>query len=67
MRGVQRDTTIDLHKRDFLSKLDRARDPINSIKLAGHHQRISVKKNALEETFETVDGRALMNLLEYGE
>lgn len=67
MTGGKRDTTIFLSRKDFLSKLDRARDPINSIKLAGHHQRISVKRNELEETFNTVDGRTLMNILEYGE
>jgi len=47
--------------------LNKASSPINSIKLAGHVQKISVKRNDLENIFETVDGRALMDLLEYGE
>jgi hypothetical protein len=54
-------------KQIFLFKLDRASYPINSLKLAGHHQTISVKKGEMEEVFRTYDGRALMNLLEYGE
>ena len=67
MTGGTKDTTINLEKQDFLFRLDRASSPINSIKLAGHYQKISVMRNGLEDTFETVDGRALMNLLEYGE
>ena len=67
MTGGKRDTTISITKRDFLFKLDRASSPINAIKYAGHYQRISVKRNGLEDTFETVDGRTLMTLLEYGE
>lgn len=67
MTGGNRDTTINLAKKDFLFKLDKASYPINSMKLAGHHQKLSVTRNGLEETFETVDGRTLMTLLEYGE
>jgi hypothetical protein len=67
MTGGTKDTIINLAKNDFLFKLDRASYPINSTKLAGHHQKISVKRNGLEETFETVEGRTLMDLLEYGE
>jgi hypothetical protein len=67
MTGGQSDTIINLERKNFLFKLDRASYPINSMKLAGHYQRISIKRNGLEETFETIDGRALMNLLEYGE
>jgi len=63
----KRDTIINLTKTDFLFKLDKASSPLNSIKLAGHHQIISIKRNELEQTFETVDGRTLMSLLEYGE
>jgi hypothetical protein len=67
MMGNKRDTTIILEKRDFLFKLERASYPANSVKFAGHHQKISVTKNGIEEAFDTVDGRMLMNLLEYGE
>jgi hypothetical protein len=67
MTGGQRDTVLNLPKQIFLFKLDRASYPINSLKLAGHHQTISVKKGEMEEVFRTYDGRALMNLLEYGE
>jgi hypothetical protein len=67
MMGAERDTIFSLEKKKFLSKLDRASYPTSSFKLAGHHQTISVRKDGLEDTFETTDGRALMNLLEYGE
>jgi hypothetical protein len=67
MTGGKRDTTINLGKKDFLVKLDRASSPVNSIKLAGHFQRILIKRNDLENIVESVDGRALMNLLEHGE
>jgi len=67
MTGGQRDTTINLEKKDFLFKLSKASFPINSTKIAGHYQKISVERNGLEDSFETVDGRTLMNLLEYGE
>jgi hypothetical protein len=67
MMGGTRDTTINLEKRGFLFKLDKASYPMNSMKLAGHHQTISIEKKGMEEIFKTVDGRALMNLLEYGE
>jgi hypothetical protein len=67
MTGGKKDVTINRDKKDFLFKLDKASSPINSIKLAGHYQRISIKRNGLESTFETVDGWTLMNLLEYGE
>jgi hypothetical protein len=67
MMGNKRDTTIILEKRSFLFNLERASYPANSVKFAGHHQKISVKKNEIEETFDTYDGRMLMNLLEYGE
>jgi hypothetical protein len=67
MTGRERDTIINLEKKNFLFKLDRASYPINSVKFAGHHQRISIKRNGLSEAFETVDGRALMNLFAYGE
>jgi hypothetical protein len=67
MTGGKKDTTINIEKRDFVVKLTRASAPVNSIKFAGHHQRIAIKRNGHEDTFETVDGRKLMNLLEYGE
>ncbi|PZR07467.1 MAG: hypothetical protein DI539_23650 [Flavobacterium psychrophilum] len=67
MTGGKRDTTINLDKKDFLFKLSKASSPINSTKLAGHYQRISVNRKGIEDTFETVDGRTLMDLLEYGE
>ena len=67
MTGGQRDTTINLEKKDFLFKLSKASFPINSTKIAGHYQKIAVERNGLEDSFETVDGRTLMNLLEYGE
>jgi len=67
MAGRKRDTSINVTKKDFLVKLDKASHPFTSIKMAGHYQRISVKRNGREETFETVGGRTLMNLLQYGE
>lgn len=67
MMGGEKDTTINLEKKNFLRKLERASSPGNSIILAGHYQKISIKRTGVEDTFETVDGRALMNLLEYGE
>jgi hypothetical protein len=67
MTGGKRDTTINLSKQSFLLKLDKASIPSNSMKLAGHHQTISIRKGDKEKVIETIDGRALMNLLEYGE
>ena len=67
MTGGIRDTVMDVDKRTFLISLEEASLPINSTRFAGHHQRIVVNKHEAEETFETVDGRRLMNLLEYGE
>jgi hypothetical protein len=67
MTGGKKDIIINLERKDFLFKLSKASSPINAIKLAGHYQKISVKRNGFEDTFETVDGRTLMNLLEYGQ
>lgn len=68
MTGAQRDTTFALPQREFLVKLDKASYPVNSIRLAGHYQTISVKKNSiLENTFDTRAAGALMTLLTYGE
>ena len=67
MTGGKRDTVLNLSKQIFLSKLDRASIPSNSMKLAGHIQTISVRKGDKEDIIQTIDGRALMNLLEYGE
>jgi hypothetical protein len=67
MTGGKRDTVIYFSKKIFLSKLDKASLTSNSFKLAGHHQTITVKKGDREDVFQTTDGRALMDLLEYGE
>lgn len=67
MTGVKRDTVLNLSKETFLLKLDKASIPINSMKLAGHVQTISVRLGDKEDTIQTVDGRALMDLLESGE
>jgi len=67
MTGGKRDTVLNLSKETFLLKLDKASVPINSMKLAGHRQTISVRFGDKEDTIQTVDGRALMDLLESGE
>lgn len=67
MTGGKRDTVLNLSKQTFLFHLDKASIPSNSMKLAGHHQTISVRKGDKEDIINTVDGRTLMNLLEYGE
>jgi hypothetical protein len=67
MTGGKRDTVLNLSKETFLIKLDKASIPINSMKLAGHVQTISVRLGDKEDTIQTVDGRAIMDLLESGE